>query len=89
MNDAIEVAVLEAENEELRARVAELEVALAKREADGFVLVPVEPTEAMLDAAVAMALQVSVSGQGGWTKYAAGLYAQMLAAAQQAAKEDV
>jgi hypothetical protein len=56
---------------------------LTKREADGFVLVPVEPTEAMLDAAVAMALQVSVSGQGGWTKYVAGLYAQMLAAAQQ------
>ncbi len=40
------------ECEALRARVAELEAALAKREAvpEGFVLVPVEPTPKMVDA---------------------------------------
>ena len=48
----------------------------------GYVLVPVEPTDEMLDAGVAMALNVTITGQGGWTNYIRGLYKQMLAAAQ-------
>lgn len=53
----------------------------------GWKLVPIEPTSAMLDAGVAMALQVSVHGQGGWSKYIAALYAQLLKAAPQASAE--
>lgn len=47
---------------------------------EGYTLAPVEPTPEMLDAGVAMALQVSVHGEGGWSKYLAGLYKQMLSA---------
>lgn len=54
----------------------------AKSVPDGFALVPIEPTTAMLDAGVAMALQVSVSGEGGWSKYLSGLWQQMLSAAK-------
>lgn len=47
---------------------------------EGYVPAPLEPTDAMIDAGVAMALQVSVHGQGGWSKYINGLYKQMIAA---------
>ena len=47
----------------------------------GYVLAPTDPTRTMLDAGVAMALQVSVHGEGGWSKYLTGLYKQMLSAA--------
>lgn len=47
---------------------------------EGYQLAPIEPTESMLDAGVAMALQVSVQGEGGWSKYLRGLYKQMLSA---------
>ena len=46
----------------------------------GYCLAPKEPTASMLDAGVAMALQVSVHGEGGWSKYLLGLYKQMLSA---------
>lgn len=55
--------------------------------AAGFQIVPIEPTPSMLDAGVAMALQVSVHGQGGWSKYIAALYAQLLSAAPQVSAE--
>lgn len=45
---------------------------------EGWQLVPVEPAASMIDAGVAMALQVSVHGEGGWSKYLSGLYKQML-----------
>jgi hypothetical protein len=48
---------------------------------EGYVLAPADPTSTMLDAGVAMALQVSVHGEGGWSKYLTGLYKQMLSAA--------
>lgn len=41
---------------------------------------PNEPTEAMLDAGVALALSVTVSGEGGWTRYIKALYETMEAA---------
>lgn len=47
---------------------------------EGYCLAPKEPTASMLDAGVAMALQVSVHGEGGWSKYLSGLYRQMLSA---------
>lgn len=47
---------------------------------DGYCLVPEEPTASMIDAGVAMALRVSVHGEGGWSKYLRGLYKQMLSA---------
>jgi hypothetical protein len=40
-----------------------------------------EPSPAMLDAFVSRALQVSVSGEGGWTQYAIGQWQQMVDAA--------
>lgn len=49
--------------------------AILSRHTEGFV--PNEPTEAMVDAGVAMALQVSVHGEGGWSNYVRGLYKQM------------
>lgn len=48
--------------------------------AEGYTVAPFEPTHKMLDAGVAMALQVSVSGEGGWSKYIRGLYRQMISA---------
>lgn len=47
---------------------------------EGYALAPLDPDEAMIDAGVAMALQVSVHGQDGWSKYITGLYKQMIAA---------
>ena len=49
---------------------------------EGYVIAPIEPTDAMLDAGVAMALQLSVHGEGGWSKYLGGLYKQMLSASK-------
>lgn len=40
---------------------------------------PGEPSDKMLDAGVAMALQVSVHGEGGWSRYIAALYRQLIA----------
>jgi hypothetical protein len=40
-----------------------------------------EPSEAMLDCGVAFALQVSVSGMGGWSKYVAEKHRAMIDAA--------
>jgi len=40
-----------------------------------------EPTDAMIDAGVAMALQALVHGQGGWSAYIADLHRQMIDAA--------
>ena len=46
----------------------------------GFVIAPIEPTPAMIDAFVSRALQVSISGEGGWSEYARNQWKQMLAA---------
>lgn len=49
---------------------------------EGYALVPVEPTSAMLDRAVALMLNVKVSSAYTWTQYARDLWATMLAASQ-------
>jgi len=46
-------------------------------------VVPAEPSAAMIDAGVAMALQISVEGEGGWSKYIEALYKQLISAATQ------
>lgn len=55
---------------------------LAEIEAQGFVVVPREPTEAMIDRFVSRALNVSVHGDGGWSNYAREQWAAMLKAAE-------
>lgn len=47
---------------------------------EGCRIVPMEPSEAMLDRAVAFALNVSLGGSYGWTDYMRDLYARMLSA---------
>ncbi len=49
----------------------------------GWKLVPVEPTEEMLDRGVAFALQATVHGEKGWTNYVRSLFQTMIAAAPQ------
>lgn len=46
-----------------------------------YILVPLEPTPAMIDAFVACALQYSVAGPGGWSEYARVQWKQMIDAA--------
>ena len=46
-----------------------------------YVLVPREPTRAMIDAGVAFALSVSLSGEYRWSQYVADLHKTMLTAA--------
>jgi hypothetical protein len=50
-------------------------------EARASILAMREPSPAMLDAFVSRALQVQVSGEGGWTQYAIGQWQQMVDAA--------
>lgn len=50
---------------------------------EGYVLVPVEPTEAMIDMGVALAFSASVHGKGGWNHYMKALYRAFIAAAQE------
>lgn len=47
---------------------------------EGCRIVPMEPSKAMLDRAVAFALNVSLGGSYGWTDYMRDLYARMLSA---------
>lgn len=54
----------------------------------GFVIAPIEPTPAMIDAFVSRALQVSVHGEGGWPEYARNQWQQMLAAILRAERKD-
>lgn len=55
---------------------------LAEIAAQGFVIVPRAPTEAMIDRFVSRALNVSVHGDGGWSNYAREQWAVMLKAAE-------
>lgn len=50
----------------------------------GWKLVPIEPTDAMIDRFVSRALCVSVHGEGGWSNYARQQWAAMLAGAPDA-----
>ena len=50
---------------------------------EGYVLTPTEPTEAMIDAGVAVAFAASVHGKGGWNNYMNALYRAFIAAAQE------
>jgi|GEM_PF-3170443 len=59
------------------------DAALSAIEQAGFVIVPKEPTEAMVDRFVSRALQVSIHGEGGWSNYARNQYEAMLAGAAQ------
>jgi len=51
-------------------------------------LLPETPTQAMIDAAVAFALNVTVSGQNGWSHYMRDLYETMAKAAPDAELTD-
>ena len=53
---------------------------------EGYALTPVEPTEAMIDAGVAVAFAASVHGKGGWNNYMKALYRAFIAAAQEQSK---
>ena len=48
---------------------------------DGFALVPVSPTTAMLDVAVSFALMVKLSSGYNWTQYMTDIWARMVGAA--------
>lgn len=48
---------------------------------EGMVMVPVKPTERMLDHAVAFALNVGPAQSGGWTEYARRMWETMVIAA--------
>lgn len=50
---------------------------------EGYALMPLEPTEAVIDAGVAVALAASVHGKGGWNNYMKALYRSFIAAAQE------
>lgn len=50
---------------------------------EGFALVPITPSDAMLDRAVAFALNVSVRSDYNWTAYMRDVWARMLSAAPQ------
>ena len=57
---------------------------------DGWVLVPVEPTETQLDRGVSFSLNTSISSQnGGWSEYIRTLYRILLSAAPQPIKREV
>ena len=47
---------------------------------EGFALVPIEPTDAQLDRAVAFALNVKLSKEYTWSKYATDFYRGMITA---------
>ena len=53
---------------------------LAQREADGFVMVPVEPTEVMVKAGVQLAFRIRLSPEYSWQDYMTDLHRAMLAA---------
>lgn len=57
-----------------------IESILADIEAQGFVIVPREPTEAMVDRFVSRALCVSIHGDGGWSNYAMEQWKTMIEA---------
>ena len=48
---------------------------------DGFALVPVRPTTAMLDVAISHALMVKLSSEYNWTQYMTDVWARMVGAA--------
>lgn len=48
---------------------------------DGFAIVPVRPTTAMLDVAVSFALMVKLSSGYNWTQYMTDVWARMVGAA--------
>ena len=50
----------------------------AAQQKEGFVLVPIEPTDEVLDRAVAFVLQVGLSSDYRWTDYMRDLYARFL-----------
>lgn len=63
---------LKAERDQLRAELERVRVP------EGWRLVPAEPTEAMLDRAVAFALNVHLSSGYGWTQYMRDLWGRLL-----------
>jgi hypothetical protein len=50
---------------------------------EGYVIVPVEPTAEMIDAALAVAFAASVHGKGGWNNYLTALYKALLSAGKE------
>lgn len=72
-NVAIELAAqYAADRDQLRAELEKV------RAPEGWRLVPAEPTEAMLDRAVAFALNVHLSSGYGWTQYMRDLWGRLL-----------
>lgn len=58
------------------------QAAIAHTVPPGHVVVPIEPSAAMLDVAVSHALNVSLSSEYNWTRYMTDIWARMIAAAQ-------
>ena len=61
-----------------------VEAAERGRVPEGWKLVPVESTDAMLDVAVSFALCVQISGEYGWSRYMADVWRRMYSAAPSA-----
>jgi hypothetical protein len=61
---------------------AKAERCLSALEAAGLVIVPVEPTDAMIDAGVSHRLSTTIGGDNRWPEDTAVLYAAMINAAQ-------
>lgn len=57
-----------------------IEAILTDIEAQGFVIVPREPTPEMVDRFVSRALCVSIHGDGGWSNYAMEQWKTMIEA---------
>ena len=73
-----EIAQLNADIAELRLQYIATIGQIADLIPDGYVVAPRKPTERMIDAGVAMALSVTVSGKNGWSDYISGLYEHMI-----------
>ena len=69
---------LVSENAELRKERDDLRQRLARQVSHDNVIAPIIPTAKMLDVAVSYALNVSVHGEGGWSKYMANIYQRMI-----------
>lgn len=65
-------------DDQIKALQAEVERLKAAQQKEGYVWVPVEPTDEALDRAVAFVLQVGLSSDYRWTDYMRDLYARFL-----------
>lgn len=71
----------------LRRALADTAPSHGEQVREGWKLVPVEPTPAMLDVAVSFALNVSLSGEYNWSSYMRDVWLRMLAATPSAGSQ--